>query len=109
MTVGGVVLGILVVVIVAVVQLGGRVTGALSNPAIAYPATLLHDNALGSASARVTLEVYGDFQCPVCAQHSLNVEPSLVSKYVVPGKLQIVHQDIAILGGKPTEPNNETG
>jgi protein-disulfide isomerase len=108
MTVGGVVLGILVVVIVAVVQLGGRVTGALSNPGIAYPSAVLHDNELGGASAPVTLEVYGDFQCPYCAQYSLNVEPSLVSKYVVPGKLRIVHHDIAILGGKPTDPNNES-
>jgi protein-disulfide isomerase len=108
MTAGAVVLGILVVVIVAVVQLGGHVTGALSNPAIAYPAAVLHDNTLGSEVAPVTLDVYGDFQCPVCAQHSLNVEPSLVSKYVVPGKLRIVHHDIAILGGKPTEPNNES-
>ncbi len=44
MTVGGVVLGILVVAIVAVVQLGGHPTGTLSDPAIAYPASLLHDN-----------------------------------------------------------------
>ncbi|HEY5628832.1 MAG TPA: thioredoxin domain-containing protein [Candidatus Limnocylindrales bacterium] len=108
MTVGGVVLGILVVVNVAVVQLAPNVTGALSNPAIAYPAAVLHDDTLGSEAAPVTLEVYDDFQCPVCAQHSLNVEPSLVSKYVVPGKLRIVHHDIAILGGKPTEPNNES-
>ncbi len=108
MTVGGVVLGILVVVIVAVVQLGGHASGTLTNPAIAYPAALLHDNTVGSESAPVTLDVYDDFQCPVCAQHSLNVEPSVVSKYVAPGKLRIVHHDLALLGGKPTDPNNES-
>lgn len=108
MTVGGVVLGILVVAIVAVVQLGGHAAGTLSDPAIAYPASLLHDNELGSASAPVTLDVYDDFQCPICAQHSLNVEPSVVSKYVASGKLRIIHHDLALLGGKPTDPNNES-
>ena len=108
MTVGGVVLGIVVVAIVAVVQLGGHATGALSDPAIAYPASLLHGNELGSTSAPVTLDVYDDFQCPICAQHSLNVEPSVVSKYVASGKLRIIHHDLALLGGKPTDPNNES-
>ncbi len=45
----------------------------------------------------MTLEVYGDFQCPICARHSLTVEPLLVSQYAANGTLRIVHHDIAIL------------
>jgi protein-disulfide isomerase len=46
----------------------------------------------------VTLQVWEDLQCPICAQYDLNVEPVLVQKYVTPGTLRIIHHDIAILG-----------
>jgi protein-disulfide isomerase len=109
MTLAAILVGVLIVVIVAIGQLGNRLTGTFTNPAIAYPADIQHDNTLGSASAPVLLEVYGDFQCPICARHSLDVEPSVVSKYVIPGKVRIVHHDIAILGRpSPTSPDNES-
>ncbi len=91
-------MGVLIVALVAVNQLGGKVTGTMKDPAISYPSTLLDGHAIGVAEAPVTLEVYEDFQCPVCAQYSLSVEPILVSQYVMPGTLRIVHHDIAILG-----------
>ena len=90
--------GVLIVVLVAVNQLGNRVTGTLSDPGTAYPPALLDGTTIGTADAPVTLEVYEDFQCPFCAQYSLSTEPVLVSRYVTPGTLRIVHHDIAILG-----------
>ena len=44
------------------------------------------------------MEVYEDYQCPVCGRYSLDVEPSLVNEYVAAGKLRIVHHDIDLLG-----------
>ena len=54
--------------------------------------------SIGRADAPVTLEVWEDFQCPVCARHSLEVEPVLVGTYVRDGVLRIVHHDLAFLG-----------
>ncbi len=98
MTIAGVIAGVLIVVVVGIGQLGGRVTGTLQDPATAYPAALLDGTAIGKADAPVTMEVYEDYQCPYCGQYSLDVEPVLVSQYVTPGTLRIVHNDIGILG-----------
>ncbi len=102
-TIAAVLVGVLIVAVVAVNQLGGKVTGKLNDPGIAYPAALLDGHTIGMADAPVTLDVYEDFQCPVCAEYSLSVEPILVSQYVMPGTLRIVHHDIAILGRGGTE------
>lgn len=98
MTIVGVAIGVLIVLFVGVNQLGNKASGKLKDPGIAYPAALLDGNAIGKADAPLTMEVYGDFQCPVCATHSLDVEPTLVAKYVVDGSLRIVHHDIDLLG-----------
>jgi len=97
-TIASVIVGVLIIAVVAVGQLSGRVTGKLKDPGTAYPAALLDGATIGKAEAPVTLEVYEDYQCPVCAKYSLSVEPILVSKYVQAGTLRIVHHDIAILG-----------
>lgn len=98
MTIVGVVAGLLIVVLVAANQLGGRVTGQLDDPNFQYPAELQDGQLLGSADAPVVMEVYSDYQCPVCRRHALDVEPSLVNEYVAAGKLQIIHHDINLLG-----------
>jgi protein-disulfide isomerase len=97
MTIVGVAVGVLIVAIVGVGQLGNRVTGRLADPQINYPAVVLDGTALGKADAPVVMEVYSDFQCPVCARHSLDVEPLLI-EYVNDGSLRIVHHDIDLLG-----------
>jgi len=98
MTIAGVVIGVLIVAVVAIGQLGNRATGRLVDPAFAYPAEILDGEALGRADAPVTLEVFEDYQCPVCGRYSLQVEPTIVNKYVTAGRLRIVHYDIDILG-----------
>jgi protein-disulfide isomerase len=92
--------GVLIVVFVAIQQLGGRVSGGdtLRDPGLAYPTELMDGASIGRADAPVTLEVWEDFQCPVCARHSLEVEPVLVGTYVRDGVLRIVHHDLAFLG-----------
>jgi protein-disulfide isomerase len=106
MTLAAIVIGVLIVAFVGYQQLSGTVGGQLKDPGIAYPASIQHDNTLGSAGSPVTLEVYGDFQCPYCAESSLNSEPAIVSKYVIPGKVQLIHHDFEWIGNNT--PNRES-
>jgi len=103
MTLAAIVIGVLIVVVVGYTQLSGTVGGQLKDPGIAYPASIQHDNTLGSAGSGVTIDVYGDFQCPFCAQSALESEPTIVAKYVIPGKAQLIHHDFEWIG------NNTTG
>jgi protein-disulfide isomerase len=96
--IGATIVGVLIVVFVAANQLGNRVTGTFDDPGINYPEALLDGRTIGSADAPVTLEVWEDYQCPACASHTLGLEPLLVDKYVRPGILRIVKQDLAFLG-----------
>jgi protein-disulfide isomerase len=98
MTVIAVIAGVLIVLVVGIGQLGGKASGKLKDPAMAYKAALLDGTALGKAGAPVLMETYGDYQCPVCARNALDVEPALVATYVQAGKLRIVHHDIDLLG-----------
>lgn len=106
LTIGAILAGVVLVGVLAASQLGGKATGTFKDPNLEYPAALIDGATIGKADAPVTLEVYEDFQCPICARYSLTVEPDLVASYVVPGTLRIVHRDIAILGDRT--PNDES-
>jgi protein-disulfide isomerase len=62
------------------------------------PVALADGRALGRSDAAVTLEVWSDFQCPVCRQYATTVEPALVRDFVVNGTLRIVNHDAAFQG-----------
>ena len=79
-------------------------TTALVEPRAPVPADLVDGLALGRADAPVVLEVYGDYQCPVCGRYARDYLPRLVSDLVAPGTLRIVDRPIAFLGtGDPDE------
>ena len=104
LTIGALIVGAIFVAVIAFTQLGGRGgPDTFVDPGLEYPAAILHDNALGSPTAPVVMEVWGDFQCPICARHSLDVEPALVNQYVLGNQLRIVHHEIDVLGGGTDE------
>ena len=70
----------------------------LVGPDTPTPVALADGRSLGRANAAVTLDVWSDFQCPVCRQFALTVEPALVRDYVANGTLRIVHHDAAFQG-----------
>ncbi len=99
------IVGVVIVAVVAMNQLGDKFSGALNDPGVSYPASIQDGEALGSTTAPMTLDVYADYQCPYCAQSVLSVEPILVSQYVIPGKLRIVHHEVQWVGSGA---NNES-
>jgi protein-disulfide isomerase len=51
-------------------------------------------NVLGSPSAPGTLQYFGDLQCPVCKDFTLQVLPTLIEKWVRPGKMKIEYRSL---------------
>ena len=55
-------------------------------------------NTLGKASAPVTLIVYEDPQCPFCRSWNVSTLPSVISRFVRPGKIKIEYRGVVIIG-----------
>lgn len=92
----GVALAVLVIVVgigIAVQANRNKPTGALVTPASAVDGTGF---AVGPATAPVTVEVYEDFQCPVCRDFEKGSGPTL-DQLVTQGKVRVVYRPIAIL------------
>lgn len=63
-----------------------------------------HGNVLGSPKAPVTVVEYVDLQCPFCQEFETKALPTLLSRYVRPGKVKIEARPIAFIG-----PDSERG
>jgi protein-disulfide isomerase len=70
----------------------------LVRPSATIPAGLADGKALGSAGAPVTVEIWADFQCPVCGRLAREIEPRLVTEFVQKGIVLLVAHDFAFLG-----------
>jgi protein-disulfide isomerase len=51
-------------------------------------------NTLGNPNAPVTLQYYGDLECPFCKQFTLTALPTVIKKYVRTGKLKIEYHSM---------------
>lgn len=69
-------------------------------PTVAGPAPPKDDPALwlGSNSAPVTVEEFGDFQCPHCASFARRTEPELRRRYVDTGVVRFIWRDYPWIG-----------
>jgi protein-disulfide isomerase len=96
--------GLGIVAFGALVLFGGGAsqadTASLLTPSQPTPTALADGRAIGKPDAPVTLELWSDFQCPVCGQFARTVEPQLIATHVTPGTLRIVHRDAAFQGAR---------
>ena len=93
-------LGAIVVAAIVIVVLGAKppsTEGDLIVPGASYPTELVDGEKLGRADAPLAMEVYGDFQCPVCGRFAKEYVPRLVADFVKDGRLRLIPRDIAIL------------
>jgi protein-disulfide isomerase len=118
--VGGIVALVVVVGIVLGIVLGGGGGGAgipNGTPTVGNAATGLpgSDEAaalfkgipqdgqyLGSPKAPAQMVMYIDLQCPFCQQYETTVMPTIIKKYVRPGKLRVKVEPWAFIGPDST-------
>jgi protein-disulfide isomerase len=58
-------------------------------------------NVLGRPAAPVTLEYFGDLECPVCRSFTVNALPSIISKWVRGGQLRIEYHSLETATREP--------
>lgn len=51
---------------------------------------------MGTKSAPIELEIFSDFQCPVCRQFYFSVTKQVIDEYVSSGKVYLVHRDFPL-------------
>jgi protein-disulfide isomerase len=58
-------------------------------------------NAIGNPNAPVTIQYFGDLQCPVCREFTLGALPSIVSHWVREGKVRIEYRSLETATHEP--------
>ncbi|MGZ4398058.1 MAG: DsbA family protein [Gaiellaceae bacterium] len=103
-------LGAAVVIVLAIVAVT-QLTGGKSSPANGGTVTLKdvtqssallkgiaqREAELGNPNAPVVIIEFADFQCPICALWAQNVLPTIVKRYVRPGKVMLIFQGLHFL------------
>jgi protein-disulfide isomerase len=109
----GIVAGIVAAIIVAILIAtgGGSKTGIPKNSkevntTVAEVTSLLQGipqsgNTIGNPNAPVTLQYFGDLQCPVCKSFTLGALPSLMQSWVRSGKLKIQYHSMQTATREP--------
>ena len=77
----------------------GIVTGTTANENVSEVTTLLDGipqsgNQLGKSSAPVSMDYYGDLECPICRDFTLGGLPQIIQTYVRSGKLKIHYRSL---------------
>jgi protein-disulfide isomerase len=58
-------------------------------------------NVLGSPTAPVSLQYFGDLECPICQKFTLGALPSVITKWVRTGKLKIEYRSLETATREP--------
>jgi protein-disulfide isomerase len=88
--------GAIAVAVVAIVVTHGG--GSNADVSIPGRTVSTQGRTLGSENARVTVEDYFDFQCPVCARAAATIDPKIEQDYVADGRVKLVFRHMALIG-----------
>jgi protein-disulfide isomerase len=58
-------------------------------------------NVLGSPAAPISLQYFGDLECPICQKFTLGALPTIISKWVRTGKLKIEYRSLETATREP--------
>jgi protein-disulfide isomerase len=108
-------IGVVVVIVVVIVVAtggGGKSEGikktpvGKANPVVTEVTGLLagipqSGNVLGDPKAPVTMQYFGDLECPICRQFTEGALKPLIEKYVRPGKLKIEYRNLETATREP--------
>jgi protein-disulfide isomerase len=101
---------VIIVVIVVATSGGGKkeglAKGSQANSTVAEVSSLIKGipqsgNTLGNPNAPVTLQYFGDLECPICKQFTLGALPGVIEKYVRTGKLKIAYNSLETATREP--------
>jgi protein-disulfide isomerase len=56
---------------------------------------------LGDPNAKHTIDLYEDFQCPICRDFTHDTEPQIVANYVAGGRAKVVWHDLIVIDTNP--------
>src|SRR5271163_963861 len=101
----GVVAVVVVAVVVILIATGGKSkTGIPTKPAesgavVAQVNSLVdgipqNGDTLGDPKAPVTMQYFGDLECPICKEFTLGALPTIVQQWVRTGKLKIEYHSL---------------
>jgi protein-disulfide isomerase len=91
-------LAVAVVGIAIAVSSGGDKPTSPSQAATLFAGVPEHNGVLGDPSAPVTVTEFVDLQCPICAEASRSLLPSVVNDYVRTGKVKLQARTLHFIG-----------
>jgi protein-disulfide isomerase len=59
-------------------------------------------NTLGNPNAPVTMQYFGDLECPICQEFSLGALPTIIEKYVRSGQVKLQFRSMKTATREPT-------
>jgi protein-disulfide isomerase len=54
---------------------------------------------LGAETAKVTIDEFADFQCPICGEFAAQTEPDLIANYMASGQVRYVFHHFIVIDG----------
>jgi protein-disulfide isomerase len=82
--------------------------GNIATPESTHNRPQINDNGMGDPNAPVKLEEFSDFQCPYCAQFSIQTEAQLINAYVETGQVYFVYRSFGEFIGTESRAAAET-
>lgn len=103
-----------IIIVIAIATSGGKGSSSpgtspqssANTQAVSEVTTLINHihqsgNTLGNPNAPYTLQYFGDLECPICKEFTLQTLPTVVARYVRTGKMKIEYRSLQTATDEP--------